>query len=126
MKHTNMVRHVFDGNEDKVITLGQQEMTADELWLSGRLRRAQMRGEQLQLSDGEHSLVQQMSERAALNSSPEYMDRFIEHAVTGLRGRKMFTITTWQRLYEMAKLCKQKGLSPDYAAGSLIGIGGGD
>jgi hypothetical protein len=126
MKHTNMVRHIFGGDEDKVITLGQQEMSADELWLSGRLRRAQMRGEDLQLSAGERVLVKEMAERATLNASPEFMDRFVERAVSGLRGRKMFTITTWQRLYEMAKLCKQKGLSPDYAPGSVIGIGGGD
>jgi hypothetical protein len=125
MMHTNMVKHTFGGDESRVITIGQHKMAADELWLSGRLRRAESIGEQLQLTESERALAQQMAEKSKKTSSPEQMDLFIEQAMTRQKGKKVFITSSWQRYYELAQACKLRGVKPDYAPGSMMGVGGG-
>lgn len=125
MVHSNAIKHVFSGDESRVVTLGQQRMSADELWLSSRLRRAEARDEDLELNDDERALARNMVTQSKINASPEQMARFIARAVTEQKGKKVFILTTWQRLYELAKICKENGAIPDYAPGSMVGVGGG-
>jgi len=125
MLQTNAVKNIFGGREEGVVTLGYQKMSADALWLSGRLRRAQMTGEELKLTDKERELAKQIAKESADVASPAQMDRFIDQAVTRLKGKKVYIRATWQRIYDMAVACKERGVRPDYAPGSMAATGGG-
>lgn len=122
---TNMIKVAFSGDEERVITFGDGRLSADDLWLSGKLRRAEQQGEELQLTDTERRRAAQLAEEARNMSSAERMDAFIDRAVTGQRGRRVFTITTLPRAYELAKACKERGVVSEYAPGSLFSYGGG-
>lgn len=106
-----------------VRTVGKGRISADELKLASRLRRAETLGEQLELSDQEKGIAEMVAERN--RAMPDRMDRFIAESVIGLKGQRVVLFGFWTQIFELARACRQKGVTVEWAPDSLIETGGG-
>jgi hypothetical protein len=114
---------IYAHDPSMVHTVGRGRITADELRLAGKLRRAEAFGEELTLSDPEREVARLVAERN--RSMPRSMDRFIEETVIGLAGRRVVLFGFWTQIYQVALACKERGVKVEWAPDSLIGTGGG-
>lgn len=113
----------YDGREDMFVTLGEGTLTADEMWLSGRLQRAQALGEDLEMTPAERLVAQALGERAA--AAPERWEQFIENAVVRLKGKKVMFYGAYMNLYLMAEACRKLDIFVEWDPDSIIMTGGG-
>jgi hypothetical protein len=120
-----MREEIFPGHEDMVITRGNQRLTADDLWLAGKLRRAEALGEEIQLSEAEELRREQLAAQAAEFTRAQMLDSFIERAVIAQRGRTIGLMSPWIEVIQLAQACKDRGIEPPYNPDSVIMSGGG-
>lgn len=113
----------YDGREDMFVTLGEGTLTADEMWLNGRLQRAQALGEDLELSSSEQAVVKELTARASKND--ERWDQFVQHAVVDLKGKKVMFYGALMNLYLIAQACQKFDVVVDWHPDSIIMTGGG-
>lgn len=113
----------YDGREDMFITLDDGTLTADEMWLNGRLQRAQALGEELELSPAEQAIASALATRAS--NADERWTRFIENAVVGLKGQKVMFYGAIMNLYLMAEACRKMDIFVEWHPDSMIMTGGG-
>jgi len=120
----DLVRNgVFKGHEDRVYTVGKGYITADELKLASKLRRAEALGESVELTEPEKKIAQLVAERN--RALPGRMDVFIDEAIVKLKGQRVLFFGFWTQIFEVARACKQKGVKVEWAADSVIKTGGG-
>jgi hypothetical protein len=115
--------NAYKQDPNLVITLGQDFMGAGELWLAGKLRRAEARGEKVVLTPREEKLVERM--KAAAKNNKALWDSFIDRAVLQQRGKRVLFFGYWTQNYQIAKECSDRGIKIEWAPDSIVFTGGG-
>jgi hypothetical protein len=116
--------HLF-GSPDHVHAMREGCMSADAMYLAGRLRAAAARGEldQLEINPALRERREQFErERDELTSG---LPRFLEGAMGRLAGRRIWMFATWNVLHQMARIGLERGLERVFSRESLITTGGG-
>jgi hypothetical protein len=118
------MKHVM-GSPERFHPLRAGRMSADAMYLAGRVLAATARGEldSLQLHPSLEARREEFTRerREMLESLP----RFIEQSIHELRGRRIWMLGTWNVLYEIASAGLANGLEQVFAADSLVSTGGG-
>lgn len=109
---------------EHVHTLGQGHWSADMLWLSGRLRAAQAKGEldQIEITPEVEALRAQLAEDARATAAN--IDSFIDELILGQRGKKVFLFAPPKELIALSRACKARGLKSDFTDNSFIFVPG--
>jgi hypothetical protein len=120
-----MRKHLYGHRPGKhVFTLGEGHWDVDLLWLSGRMRAAEARGELAALrlppdmEKRRHELAE-MQARASDNA-----DEFIEELMVRRRGETIFLFAPFGQMIALAQQCKARGLRAEFSPDSYI-LGGG-
>ncbi|MEJ7935822.1 hypothetical protein WG907_16375 [Sphingobium sp. AN558] len=118
-----MKQHVYGGRDDMIITLGDGRTGASELWLAGKVRRADTLGEKLELTPREQLLAKRLA--ADAKDSAKRWDDFIERAVLAQKGKTVVYNGFWLQLFQIAQECASRGVKVEWAQDSAILAGGG-
>jgi hypothetical protein len=115
---------LFKGDASHVHTLGQGHWNVDLLWLSGRIKSAEAKGELAALK-----LTPAMERmRAELAVQQEQatgeVDRFIETLMIDNKGKEIFLHAGYPVLIPLAQECRKRGLKADFGPGTYV-LGGG-
>lgn len=113
------------GSPERFHPLRKGRMSADAMYLAGRVAAAQARGELSSLAINpalEARREEFMQERAEMLDS---LPRFISQSIEQLRGRRIWILGTWNVLYEIASAGLANGLENVFAPDSLVSTGGG-
>jgi hypothetical protein len=116
-------KNVYNGREEMVVTAGRGLVTADDMWLSSKLRRAESRGEQVNLTPSQIELAKDIAKR--IQTGADSMSTFIEDAVIKMRGRRVLFLGGWVGCIQLAQACRERGVKVEWAPDSLIVGGGG-
>jgi hypothetical protein len=118
-------RHCYGGDGSRVHTLGQGHWDADMLWLSGRMRAAEGRGETATLTLTPALQRVRDKVRAAQEVSAESAERFITELFVEHRAKRVILFAPTGMLIDLAADVKRRGIKPGFAPGSFILTGGG-
>jgi hypothetical protein len=118
-------RLCYGGDGSRIHTLGQGHWDADMLWLSGRMRAAEARGETAELEltpalERVRDAVLASQAQAAAN-----VDRFLQELIVGQRGKPIILFAPGPTLFQLARLCRERALEPSFGEGTFILTGGG-
>jgi hypothetical protein len=116
---------MLGGSEERLHVLRQGRLSSDSMYLAGRVRAAQARGEldQLEINPALRARREQFErEQHELQQS---LPRFIEESIEQLRGERVWILATWNVLYAMAQAGLERGVSNVFAPDSLVTTGGG-
>ncbi len=116
---------MLGGSEERLHVLRQGRLSSDSMYLAGRVRAAQARGEldQLEINPALRARREQFErEQHELQQS---LPRFIEESIERLRGERVWVLATWNVLYGMAQAGLERGVSNVFAPDSLVTTGGG-
>lgn len=113
------------GSPERLHALRKGRMSADAMYLAGRISAATARGEldRLQISPalaGRRAEFEQ--ERREMSES---LPNFLENTIHDLRGRRIWIIATWNVLHDMARAGLERGFENVFAPESLVCTGGG-
>ena len=113
------------GSEERLHAMRDGRLSSDSMYLAGRLRAAQARGEldQLEINPALRNRKEQF-EREQVELQ-EGMPRFIEQTIEEVRGERIWLLGTWNVLYEMARVGLEAGHEAVFSPDSLITTGGG-
>jgi hypothetical protein len=119
-------RHCYGGDATRIHTLGRGHWDADMLWVWGRMRQAEARGEtaQLELTPALERVRAQVIE--AQQSAARDTDRFLEELSVEFRGRRVILFGPTGTLINLAGICRDRGLAPEFGPESFILAGGGN
>jgi hypothetical protein len=116
---------MLGGDESRLHVLRQGRLSSDSMYLAGRVRAAQARGEldRLEINPALRARRYQFEreQRELLESLP----RFIERSIERLRGERVWVLATWNVLYGMAQAGLERGVENVFAPDSLVTTGGG-
>jgi hypothetical protein len=116
---------MLGGDESRLHVLREGRLSSDSMYLAGRLRAAQARGEldRLEINPALRSRRAHFErEQIELQQS---LPRFIEESVESLRGQRVWILATWNVLYGIAQAGLERGVSNVFAPDSLVTTGGG-
>ena len=113
------------GSEDRLHALRPGRMSSDAMFLAGRLRAAQARGELDQLEINPALRARRADFEREQREMADSMPRFLDHVVEDLRGERVWLLATWNVLYSIAKAGLDKGLTNVFSTESLVTTGGG-
>ena len=113
----------YKGRENLVHTVGKGWISADELQLASKLRKAESLGEELLLMEREKQVAALVAERN--RALPDRLNAFVENVVRKLAGQKVVMFGFWTQIFELAVACRDRGIKADWAPDSLIVTGGG-
>lgn len=120
----NVVRHIV-GSEERLLTAYPGRLSSDILFLAGRIRAAQARGD-LDRFQIPPELIERRAAYEKLQAEmPAHMERFFHEAAEKLRGKRVFIAATWNQLHGMAKAGLARGLEHIFSHNSAILSGGG-
>lgn len=120
----NIVKFIT-GREDRLFTAYLGRMSSDVLYLAGRIRAAQERGDLDQLVIPPALLAKKAEYEKLQADMPELMLKFFAEAVEHLKGKRVFIAATWNLLRAMASDGLSKGLEGVFAPNSVVMTGGG-
>ena len=111
---------VFAGQEDRLHTLGKGHWDADLIWLSGRLKAAEARGElaQLELTPKMKDLQARLSEQQ--QDVDDDVDRFMDEVLVGTAGKRIFFLCQYPLLIPFAQRARERGLTAQFSADSYV------
>jgi len=119
-----LVRHVA-GSEERFHALHPGRMSSDVLFLAGRLRAAQARGEVEGLDPGPALRARKaefdQAQREMAAGRPAFLARIVER----LRGERVLFMGSWSTTYQLAQEACEQGLTGVFAADSSVVGGGG-
>ena len=116
---------VAHGDEAFMHTAFPGHMSADVLYLAGRLRAAKARGD-LDRLEVQPSLLQRLTDFEASNAMrAEQMQNFLEEVTSQLAGKRVFMACAPTYLWPLAEKGLAKGREHIFAADSVISTGGG-
>jgi hypothetical protein len=118
-------RHCYGGDFSRIHSLGRGHWDADMLWLWGRIRAAEAKGESLDAKltpnlERVRDAVRQSQALAAENS-----EQFLRELVEVHRGGRVILFGPTGMLIQLAAKCKERGLEPNLDVESFIVTGGG-
>jgi hypothetical protein len=119
-----LVRHVA-GGEERFHALHPGRMSSDVLFLAGRLRAAQSRGDAGELDPGPALRARKAefdeAQREMAAGRPAFLARIVER----LRGERVLFMGSWSITYQIAQEACEQGLTGVFSADSSVVGGGG-
>jgi hypothetical protein len=120
-----IVEHCYGGDQSRMHSLGRMHWDADMLWLSGKLRAAESRGETAQfeltpaLTRIRDSIVE--AQRLAADNTGQFLDELL----IAQKNKGVILFGPLPSLIDLAGECQRRGLEPDFSSGCFIVTGGG-
>lgn len=100
-------------------------LSSDVMYLAGRLRAAAARGQAHQVDVDPALLARKEEFDRLLAEMPERLERFLDGLVEELAGERIFTITIWNTVHNLAVAGLAKGHRRVFAPNSVLALGGG-
>jgi hypothetical protein len=100
-------------------------LSSDVMYLAGRLRAAAARGQAHQLEVDPALLARKEEFDRLLVEMPQRIERFLLELADELAGERIFTITIWNTIHNLARAGLAKGLHGVFAPNSVLALGGG-
>jgi hypothetical protein len=116
--------HCYGGDGSRIHTRGQGHWDADMLWLSGRLRAAAARGEEIALAPETVAVAERV--KAIQADAVRENEQFLHDLMVGQRGKRVVLFAPTFTLYDLAAECERRGMDSDFAPGTCIITGGGN
>ena len=118
------VRDVLGGDESRFIAAFPQRLSADVLYLTGRIRAAKAKGklDSLEINPALRKRLKDFEELQ--NNMPKLLGKFFERTYKEFRGRRLFFAGTWSMLHTWAKQGLE-GMEGVFARNSYVQGGGG-
>jgi hypothetical protein len=115
---------VFARHPERMHILGKGHWDVDMLWLSGRLRAAEAKGElgALKLTPALERIRDKLKIQQA--GAQEDVEAFIEELFVGARGKRIFLQCPYGQMIPLAQEAKKRGLTAQFDANSYILAGG--
>jgi len=124
-RHATAMAEQIAGSPDRFHTLHPGLLSADVMFLAGRLRAAAARGEPEEV-EIRPALAQRHAEfEDVLRATGRGMGEFVERLADTLRGHRIASLSTWAVFHGMAQAGAQRGLHDLFASDSVIFPGGG-
>lgn len=117
-------RHIA-GSDAHVHVASQAAVSSDTMFLAGRIRAAEARGElhNLKLHPSMLARADELTRsQAALAAS---IPGFVESLVAQLRGQRVWSLGAWNNIHQLARLGLDAGHSAAFSPESLVTVGGG-
>jgi hypothetical protein len=115
----------YGGDGSRIHTLGKGHWDADMLWLSGRIRAAQARGDtaEIELTPS----LQRVRERLALTlaEAEGNVENFVRELFVDFAGERVMLFGPYNTLIDLATEVRARGIEPAFAPGTFILTGGG-
>jgi len=122
---TNYIRDYFGGSEERYHAAYPGTMSSDLLYLAGKIRAAQAKGNIDSVNVGP-ALLARKEEFARLYENEKAMRKAFFERITGeLAGQRVFITSIMTLLYEHAKEGLEKGFSNLFSPDSVLFTGGG-
>jgi hypothetical protein len=111
---------VFAGEENRLHTLGKGHWDADLIWLSGRLKAAEARGElaQLELTPKMKELRARLAEQQ--QDVDDDIDQFMDEVLVETAGRRIFFLCQYPVLIPFAQRAKERSITAQFSADSYV------
>jgi hypothetical protein len=119
------IKYLCNGDESKLHVLYPYDQSADLMFLAGRMRAAEAKGELDRLQVSPALLARKADFDKLQKSMASDLKKFISETLTNLRGEQIYLRGTWNILYKVAEPGLAEGLEGVVAPNSLIGTGGG-
>jgi hypothetical protein len=119
------VRKYLAETEDRYHAAYPSRMSSDVLYLAGKIRAAQARGELDRLVIPPQLLARQKEFEAAQAEMPKVLDAFFDRAIESLRGEAVFIAGTWNLVHGIATKGLSRGMENVFGPGSVVFSGGG-
>lgn len=113
------------GDEAFHHTAYDQSISADLLWLAGRLRAAEASGDTSRIDVPANLLARRGEMEAMRNAMPQQLTSFIEDITKNLAGERIYATGLWNMFYDVAKRGLADGVSAVFAPDSVLVTGGG-
>lgn len=120
-----VVRHVYGGREDMIVSLNPGRMSADMLSLGGRIRAAEAKGELGAMQMSPALLARREAFLADMAAAPARRSAFFARVAEQYRGRRVVLLGNWIQHYDIAAEALAKGISNVFAPDSLLMVVGG-
>jgi len=112
------------GDESYLHTAFSGAISTDLMWLAGRLRAAQAKGDMSKV-DAPASLLARLDELKSMQMNmPEQQAAFVKRMASELKGQRVIAMGTTPMFYEVAQRGLEEGLKNVFASDSIV-IGGG-
>jgi hypothetical protein len=111
---------IYAGEEHRLHTLGKGHWDADLIWISGRLRAAEARGElaQLELTPKMKELQGRLAEQQ--QNVDDNIDQFMDEVLVGTAGQRVFFFCQYPLLIPFARRAKARGLTAQFSDDSYV------
>ncbi|MET0988603.1 MAG: hypothetical protein ABW034_24690 [Steroidobacteraceae bacterium] len=125
IRGTEMFTESIAGSEERVHTLYPGRLDSDVLYLAARVRAAKARGDLSSVKVSPKLRARQKDFEAQQAAMPADMERFFQRIVAELAGKRVFILTTWNMIYDLAKQGLERGIRGVFAPNSVVNSGGG-
>lgn len=119
-----LVEHVL-GSEDRLYVAYPSRLSSDVLFLAGRLRAAQARGDVDRLKIPPALAARRDDFEELQAQMPAQLEAFLERTADELQGKRVFMAGTWNLFHGMATRGLEKGMEKMFAPNSVVSSGGG-
>jgi hypothetical protein len=111
---------VFKDHPERIHVLGKGHWDVDMLWLSGRIRAAEAKGElsSLELSPALLRVRERLQQQQA--DAQKNVDEFVEKLFVGARGKRIFLQAAFGQLIPLAQEGKKRGYKAAFAPESYL------
>lgn len=125
VRGTDMFAEFIAGSESRVHTLYPGRLDSDVLYLAARIRAAKARGDLANLKISPALLARQKQFEVEQANMVKDMENFFRDITTNLAGEKVFVLTTWNMIYDLANTGLQRGVRNVFSPQSVVVSGGG-
>jgi hypothetical protein len=125
VRGTDMFASFIAGAEERVHVLYPGRLDSDVLYLAARIRAAKARGDLHNLKISPALLERQKEFEKEQAAMAKDMENFFESIVTNLAGERVFVLTTWNMIYDLAQKGLERGITGVFSPDSIIVSGGG-
>ena len=113
------------GSEERLHVMREGRVSSDAMFLAGRLRAAEARGEVDQLEVNPALLARREEFELAQRELLESLPRFINNVSEELAGQRVWLLGTWNVLHAIAQAGLENGMESMFSPDSLVTTGGG-
>ncbi|MEV8374761.1 hypothetical protein AB0P21_18630 [Kribbella sp. NPDC056861] len=124
-RHATAMAEQLAGTPDRFHTLHQGLLSADVMFLAGRLRAAAAKGEAARVEIPAALARRKAEFDDALRSGGAGMAEFVERLADTIGGRRIASLSTWDVFHGMAEAGSAQNLTGLFAPDSVVFPGGG-
>lgn len=120
-----LVQEMTGGDESRSIAAYPGRLSSDVLYLGGRIRAAQARGDLDRLVINPKLLERKKEFDAAQAEMPKHMEKFFDEVQERFKGERIYVGGTWNLIHGIASKGLARGEEKVFAPDSIVNSGGG-